>query len=57
MRSKVFEPCCANGVAILAGHYECSELHDARRAQAMRIQEGDDVCENLVCLGSDAVGR
>src|SRR5262245_11219308 len=53
MRSEVFEPRGANGIAILSGNHEGRELDDVGWPQAMSGEEGDDVGEHLVGLLGD----
>lgn len=57
MRPEVFDSCGTNSIAILACHDERCELHDARRAQAMRIQQGNDIGKDLVRLLCNRVRR
>ena len=50
MRAKVLQPCCADGITVLSGDHERRQLDDAWDIQPVRLQQGNDVGENLVRL-------
>ena len=57
MSAKVLEPRRPNCITVMPRNHEGGQLHDARGLESMRLQQRDDVGEDLIRLLLDGRRR